>query len=196
MVSMDLAGIPQARLRNQRILADGFSKPAEVVAWLGAVQAQDFAGAKWALALRMTSAVDHDVEQAFASGAILRTHVLRPTWHFVTPADIRWLLALTGPRVQQLNAGMYRKLGMDADLLKRGDAVLAAALHRGGHLTREALRDVLHQAGLETVGELRLSYWLMHAELEGLICSGPRAGKQFTYALVDERAPAAVPSAA
>ena len=77
------------RLRNQRLVRSAFRKPGDVVAWLGAVQAQDYSGAKWALGMRATGVTDADVELAFAAGAILRTHVLRPTWHFVTPADIR-----------------------------------------------------------------------------------------------------------
>ena len=63
-----------------------------MVAWLGAMQAQDFAAAKWALGLRLQRSTDAEVEKAFNDGAILRTHVMRPTWHFVAPADIRWLL--------------------------------------------------------------------------------------------------------
>lgn len=102
--------IAHQRLANQRIAADPFERPADVVQWLGAVQAQDYAGAKWSLGRRMRAATDEIVEQAFTAGAILRTHVLRPTWHFVTPADIHWLLALTAPRVHALNAPLYRKL--------------------------------------------------------------------------------------
>ncbi|MGH7493568.1 MAG: DNA glycosylase AlkZ-like family protein [bacterium] len=88
-------------------------KPGEVVSWLGAVQAQDFAAAKWALGLRMHTATDTDIEKAFNDGAILRTHVMRPTWHFVVPQDLRSLLALTAPRVHAANAHMYRKLELD-----------------------------------------------------------------------------------
>jgi hypothetical protein len=87
------------RLRNQKLVGSALRQPSEVVAWLGAVQAQDYAGAKWALSQRAKGLTDAAVDQAFAAGAILRTHVLRPTWHFVTPADIRWMLALTAPRV-------------------------------------------------------------------------------------------------
>ena len=114
---MLLSSIPQRRLRSQRLVGDGFRRIADAVTWLGAVQAQDYALAKWALGLRVPGATDDEVEQAFADGAILRTHVLRPTWHFVTPADIRWLLALTAPRVQQINASLYRKIEIDRDVV-------------------------------------------------------------------------------
>ena len=107
---MDFHELPHLRLRSQGILQPRFTDPTQVVDWLAAVQAQDFAGAKWALGLRMQTATDTAVEQAFNSGAILGTHVLPPTWHFVTPADIRWLLALTGPRVQAGNQGMLKNL--------------------------------------------------------------------------------------
>jgi hypothetical protein len=154
---------------------------------LVAVQAQDFAGAKWALGLRLVGVDDAEVERAFNAGEILRTHVLRPTWHFVSPADIRWLLMLTGPRVQARNATRCRELGLDAKVLRRGVGVIARALERERALTRDALREVLKRARIPTAGDQRLAYLLMHAELEGVICSGPRQGKQFTYALLEQR---------
>jgi hypothetical protein len=181
--------IAHQRLYNQHISADPFERPAEVVQWLAAVQAQDFAGAKWALGLRLRAATDASVEQAFTEGAILRTHVLRPTWHFVTPADIHWLLALTAPRVHALNAPYYRKLELDRDLFQRSTTALEQALQGGKQLTRDEVRGVLAQAGIATAGELRMSYILMRAELDGVVCSGARRGKQFTYALLHERAP-------
>ncbi|HKV99880.1 MAG TPA: winged helix DNA-binding domain-containing protein [Vicinamibacterales bacterium] len=185
---MSSSSIAQHRLRSQRLTGAGFRRITDAVAHLGAVQAQDYALAKWALGLRVPGTTDADVERAFADGTILRTHVLRPTWHFVTPADIRWLLALTAPRVHRLSASMYRKIGHDRDDVRRCRAALTRAL--GGRcLTRGELRTALRQAGVRTDGDMRMSYVLMHAELDGLVCSGPRRGKQFTYALLDERAP-------
>lgn len=187
--------IVQQRLRNQRLVASQLSQAAEVVQWLGAVQAQDFAGAKWALGLRVQPAAksfsDAAVEAEFDAGAILRTHLLRPTWHFVTPADIRWLLALTAPRVQLANASYYRKVGLDDALARRIGDVFAGALRDGVHLTREELRGVLAAAGISTANELSMNYFLMRAELDGILCSGPRRGRQFTYALLAERVPPA-----
>lgn len=145
--------------------------------------------AKWGIAQRMQQITDSEIDQAFAKGAILRTHLLRPTWHLVTPADIRWLLALTGPRVQALNAYMYRKLEMDNAFFNRSNAALVKALQGEKQLTRVELASELQQAGIDTAGELRMGYILMRAELEGIICSGARRGKQFTYALLEERAP-------
>ena len=158
------------------------------------MQAQDYAGAKWAIGIRLPGSTDADIESAFNRGAILRTHVLRPTWHFVRPQDIRWLLALTAPRVHAANARIYRKLALNTATLRRSDAALARALEGGHYLTRNELRVVLAQRRIAT-NEERMAFLLMHAELEGLICSGPRRGKQFTYALLEERArPARTPS--
>ncbi|MBZ0281561.1 MAG: winged helix DNA-binding domain-containing protein [Anaerolineae bacterium] len=176
------------RLHTQQLTHHTFKTPAEVVAWFGAVQAQDYLGAKWALGQRLPGTVDADIESAFNEGSILRTHVMRPTWHFVAPADIRWLLMLTAPRVHQLNAYMYRQLELDENLLQQGNEALANALQGGKYLTREELGDALAEVGIEADG-IRLGYIIHHAELDAVICSGPRRGKQFTYALLEERAP-------
>jgi hypothetical protein len=150
------------------------------------VQAQDFAAAKWALGLRLRKVTDADIEKAFNDGAILRTHVMRPTWHFVAPQDIRSLLALTAPRVHAANAHLYRKLELDAGLLRRCHSVFTKALRNNNHLTRSELASRLGENRIEATGQ-RLAYILAHAELEALICSGPRRGKQFTYSLLEER---------
>lgn len=184
--------IVQRRLHNQRIAGEKFETAADAVKWLGAVQSQDYAGAKWAVGQRMLRATDADVDRAFNAGDILRTHVMRPTWHFVHPADVRWLLALTAPRVHLLNGTMYRKLELDDALLKRSAKVLTKALQGGKHLERTQLGEVLAKAGIVADG-IRLGYIVHWAELEALVCSGPRRGKQFTYALLEERVPPAKP---
>ena len=185
---MTARSILSARLGNQKLARSGFHDPGDVVTWLGAVQAQDYAGAKWALGLRTNGVTDADVEQAFNAGTILRTHVLRPTWHFVAPADIRWMLALTAPRVHAVSAYYYRKAGLDSGIFARSRAALERALRGGTYLTRAELAAVLGRARIPADG-LRLAYLMIRAELDGVICSGPRRGKQFTYALMDERAP-------
>src|SRR5688572_3769436 len=151
---------------SQRLLGSTLGTSADVVTWLGAVQAQDYAGAKRALGIRAPGLTDADVERGFASGAILRTHVLRPTWHFVTPADIRWMLALTAPRVHAANAYMYRKLELDSPTFRRSDAVLTRAMQGGQQLTRDELRDAFRSARIVTDGELRMGYLMMRAELD------------------------------
>jgi hypothetical protein len=178
------------RLFNQRLLRSDFRSAADVVRWLGAVQAQDYAAAKWAVGLRAKGTSDAKIEEAFNEGAVLRTHVLRPTWHFVAPSDIRWMLALTGPRVHAANGYYYRTLELDPKTRRRSRKVLERALRGGRSLTRAELAVVLRRARIATDG-LRLTHLLADAELEGVVVSGPRRGKQFTYALLEERVPPA-----
>src|SRR5262245_42350095 len=125
---MNSSDVRSQRLDNQKLSSSEFRKPVEVVRWLGAVQAQDVNAAKWALALRMRQATDSFIEEAFNDGQILRTHVMRPTWHFVAPEDIRWLLQLTAPRVNVRSGPNYRKLGLDSATFKRSNRVLTKAL--------------------------------------------------------------------
>ena len=179
------------RLANQHLAASTLRSPAEIVAWFGAMQAQEYPAARWALGLRARGLDDAAVAQAFDDGAILRTHAMRPTWHFVAPADIRWMQALTGPRVQALNAYYARKNELDGKTVARsrgGDRTRRSA--GGRHRTRPELAAALGKAGIPAAGQ-RLAYLMMSAELDQVICSGPRRGKQFTYALLDERAPRA-----
>lgn len=178
------------RLHNQQLIDSTRTSPEDVVSWMVAMQAQDYPAAKWAIGLRAPGCHDADVEQAFNEGRILRTHVLRPTWHFVSPADIRWLLALSAPRVHAVNAYYYRQAGLDAKVFDKSCALLRRILEGGHTLTRPEIATHLRRAKIPAEG-LKLAYLTIHAELEGVICSGPRRGTQFTYALLDERAPAA-----
>jgi hypothetical protein len=174
------------RLRNQLLVESARRKAEQVVASLCAMQAQDFSAAKWAVGVRAPGCQDGDVEQAFNDGLILRTHVLRPTWHFVTPADIRWLLKLSAPRIHAQNAYYYRQSDLDARTFAKSCAMIHRTLEGGKSLTRAELAVYLKRAHVPADG-LKLAYVMMHAELEGVVCSGPRRGKQFTYALMDER---------
>ncbi len=184
---MDSPEIASMRLTSQRIAVNTPETPADVVGWLGAVQAQDYAAAKWAVALRTPSCTDAELEAAFDSGDILRTHVMRPTWHFVAPEDIRWMQMLTAPRVEAILAYQYRRLELDAPLLKRSLAAVEKALRGGRQLTRAELGAALARAGIKAEG-LKLAHIVLHAELQAVVCSGGRRGKQFTYALIEERA--------
>jgi hypothetical protein len=183
--------IAERRLRNQHITTRGLRRPTDVVRWFGAVQAQEYEPAKWALGLRMPDgAANSDVQRALDDGRILRTHVMRPTWHFVTPTDIRWILELTAPRVHRILSYYNRALGLDARTLTRCTALIERALGGGPHLTRTELGDSLQRARLPMTGD-RLARVVMHAELEAVICSGRRRERQSTYALIAERAPKA-----
>jgi ribosomal protein S18 acetylase RimI-like enzyme len=184
-----MTAIPDQRLMNQGLVSTGFTSPAEVIAWMGVVQAQDYAGAKWALGLRIAGATDDMIERAFAEGSILRTHVLRPTWHFVTPANIRWMLDLTGPRVKASMMSYYRQHDLGDAVFAQSNDVLARALEGGKHLTRAELGAALAAAGIRADDAMRVAFMVGQAELDGVVCSGPRRGKQHTYALLAERAP-------
>jgi hypothetical protein len=179
------------RLANQRLTRSSVRAPADVVSWLGAMQSQDFPGAKWAIGLR-ADVTEADVDRAYDEGLIVRTHILRQTWHFVARDDIRWLLALSGPRVNAVNAHYYRKMALDAKTFTRSRDVLERALRDGQHLTRSELKTELARARIDADGT-RLAFLVMRAELDAVICSGPRRGKQLTYALLDERIPSAKP---
>jgi winged helix DNA-binding protein len=183
--------IADQRLRNQLITRQGSRLPEKVVAWLGAVQAQEYGPAKWGLALRSSpGTTDVLIERAIEQGRILRTHVLRPTWHFVTSADIRWMLELTGPAVHRRMSPYDLLMGLDPGVMTRATAVIERALGDTGCLTRRELGAELERAGLP--GKSReLAHIMMYAELEGVICSGPRRGTQFTYGLLADRVPSA-----
>ena len=180
--------IAERRLRNQGIAAQWRSDPASLVAWLGAVQAQEFEPAKWGLALRLRRAHRApDVQRVIDEGEILRTHVMRPTWHFVARRDIVWMLELTGPRVQRMCATYYRFHGVDTPVLTRAAAVIEAVLGEGQYLTRRELGERLAATGTR-FNSAQLAAVAIFAELERIICSGPRRGKDSTYGLLSERA--------
>ncbi len=156
--------------------------------WLGAVQSQDYAGAQWALGQRSAGATGAELDRLFDEGSILRTHVLRPTWHFVHPEDIGWLVGLTGPRVSSGLAGRYRQLEIDMKVITRAEAAFVRALEGGRQMTRTELGEVLRAARISPEGQ-RLPHLILAAELASLVVSGPRRGKQHTYALLEERVP-------
>lgn len=179
------------RLAVQRLSADPLGTPAAVVRWLGAMQGQEYAEVQWSIARRMGGEItDEVVEDAFVSGQLVRTHLLRPTWHVVAAEDLRWMLALTAPRVHAANKYWYKKLGLDASVLARGMTAIDRLVSDGEAHTRAELGAALAAAGIEGEGLAR-TYLVMHAELEALICSGPRRGKQQTYMSVDARVPPA-----
>lgn len=176
-------------MRAQRVWSTPSGDAHDALRWLTAAQAQEFSYAKWSLAQRTKRETDASVQRAFDDGRILRTHVLRPTWHFVSPEDLRWLMRLSGPRVNARNARRYAELGLDAKTLARSNDVIAQAVS-DRYLTRRDLAAVLNSKRLPTDGQ-RIAFMLMRAELDAVICSGPMAGKRHTYALFDDRAPPA-----
>jgi hypothetical protein len=180
--------VPQLRLLNQQIGRPRFDEPSDVVANLGAVQAQDYSAALWAIGLRLGEATRAKVEDAVASGAIIRTWPMRGTLHFVAAADARWMLRLCAPRAMAGIAGRLRRLEIDDDVLARARKLVPSVLRGGRHLPRPELYRLLGDAGISTAGQ-RGVHIVVALALEGLICIGPREGNEHTLALLDEWAP-------
>lgn len=185
---MDRALVARWRLANQLLPGGDRHSAADVVGRLAAVQAQDLLTSAWSLAQRAEGVTREAVADELDAGAVLRMHVLRPTWHAVAPADIRWLLRATAPRVQRSNAALYRREGLDEGTRAATRRVVADVLADGRHRTRPELGAVLASAGWALDG-LALTLAIMDAELEGIVVNGVATGRQQTYALLDERAP-------
>ncbi|MGN6744172.1 MAG: winged helix DNA-binding domain-containing protein [Amnibacterium sp.] len=174
------------RLTNQ-LLAAPASDPVEVVRALGAVQSQDLPGALWAVG-RRSGADATAVRAALSDGRILRTHVLRPTWHLVAREDLRPLVAATGEALRRGIAPVLRSRGLDDATLDRVHAVLPEIL-RAGPLVREEVAARLGRAGVDLTDGVRFANALLHAEAAALVCSGPVADGRQTLALVEQRTP-------
>ncbi|HRN67077.1 MAG TPA: winged helix DNA-binding domain-containing protein [Promineifilum sp.] len=175
--------IAQRRLHTQRLIGPKFPTPVDVVAFFGAVQAQDFLPAMWALGMRTEGATEPIVEQAINDRQIVRTWPFRGTIHFVTPTDIRWMLALSAPRALKGNARL-RELELDEAVFAQSRKVFSRVLADGRPQTRSALYRTLDEAGVSMAGQ-RGYHILYRHSLEGLICIGPREGKQQTFVLLD-----------
>jgi hypothetical protein len=191
---MDAEELVRLRLVRQKLRPPYANSAEEILKHLLAVQAQEFAYARWSLAQRTSGTTAQRVEDAVADGRILRTHILRPTWHFVHRDDLRWLMELSRPRLHQANQATYRLTGISAGDAARSDAVLAAAVAGGRHKTREELAAILQDEGFEAQ-RLKLAYLVMHAEVNGILVSGtplrsPGGALKQRYALFDERVPA------
>ena len=171
------------RLHAQRLTGEPHATAAEAVAWSGAVQAQVPVEARWSLGMRVAGATDASIQAACDRGEVLRTHVLRPTWHYVAAHDLAWIQRLTAPRVHALNAYHYRQSGLDGPALAQVHRTLERVLAGGEPLMRRELSAALGLSGVP------LAMALVHAELELLIVSGPMRGKQQTHVLAGGRVP-------
>jgi hypothetical protein len=189
---MTLSDVARYRVENQLIGRPTLSHPGEIVAWLGAMQAQDFLGAKWSVGLRSRYISDADVESALANGTIVRTWPMRGTLHFVAQDDVRWMLALLTPRVLSASKGRWRRLGLNDKIFAQSRKVFTRALRGGRQLTREEMYQALQRAKISTANQ-RGYHLLWRNAQEGLIYLGPPRGKQQTCVLMDEWVPAAKP---
>ena len=184
--------ITKQRLQNQQIHAPHATTPTELVAWMGAMQAQDYEMSKWAMGVRLPNQTEGALEAALNNGEVLRTHLLRPTWHLVAPADIRWMLALSKPQIEKIVAGYNERLGLDVATRSKSNDIIEKALTQRPNLTRNELMEKLGHHDIQA-SDIRAAHLMFHAELTGLVCSGIRKGKQLTYALLDMRAPLTKP---
>ena len=180
--------IARRRLANQRIDGEKFEKPEEVVRWLGAVQAQDYAQALWAVGLRMKSATMADVERAINDGKIVRTWPMRGTLHFVPPEDVRWRLELSASRILARDGRRLAQLGLDLEIIERCKELFYEALRGNRRLTRPEMMQVLEETGIGTQKQ-RSYHILWYLSQDALICPGPMQGKQQTFVLLDEWVP-------
>jgi hypothetical protein len=177
--------IARYRLFNQQISRSKFTSAAQMVSHFGAMQAQDYAMAKSAIGIRLHSN-ERTIDSAIDSAEIIRTHILRPTWHFVSVTDIHWMLKLTAPHVKANNASTNKRFELDERIFQQCNALIEKSLSGNKYLTREELMTELNNNGIVT-DDIRSVLIMMNAELDGLVCNGVMRGKKFTYALLDER---------
>lgn len=187
---MTILDIAYNRLYNQHIATRTLEHPAQVVGWLGAVQAQDYLGALWAVGLRTRNANEENVKRAIADKTIVRTWPIRGTLHFVAAADVRWMLDLLTPRIIAGRERLYMQLELDDRIFARIKELFVSALQGGKQLPRDAMYGLLEAAHISTTGGRGL-HILSRLAQEGIICFGTREGKQQTFALLDEWAPKA-----
>jgi hypothetical protein len=185
---MTLTDIANLRLRSQQIAASESKTVKDVLSRMAAIQAQDLSMAALALGIRCPSATSAKINAAMDKGAILRTHLLRPTWHLVAADDIYWLLDLTAPYILAAQKSRHKELELSEAVFKKSAKTIEKALSKGRHLLREELLAELQQAKIPT-DENRSSHLLFHAELNGIICSGKTRDNKQTYALLAERVP-------
>ena len=182
--------IPNIRLLNQQLLSPLFSQPKELVSWMGAMQAQNYSMVKWAVGMRLKSATIQTVEKALREGEILRTHVMRPTWHLVAAEDIRWMLKLSAKRVIAANESYAKghNLDISEELYAKSYRLLDKILSGKKSLTRQEIAEHFSRSGI-VADNHHMTRFMARAEQVGIVCSGEDKGSKCTYALLEERVP-------
>jgi len=185
---MNLSDVSNLRLVSQQIQRTNFNHVKDLLGWMGALQAQEFNMAKWAVGIRLPNTTDNMVEEAMNHAEIIRTHLLRPTWHLVSAEDIHWILDLTAPKLKASARSRNRQLGLTDEVLCKSTGIIEKALCDKKTLTRDEILPKLENAKI-AVNENRAAHILFWAELEGVICSGPIKGRKQTYTLLEEWVP-------
>ena len=182
--------IPNIRLLNQQLSNPLFREPKELVSWMGAMQAQNYSMVKWAVGMRLKSATIQAVEKALREGEILRTHVMRPTWHLVAAEDIRWMLKLSAQRIISANDSFAKGYDLDIpnELYTKAHDLLEKILCGKKSLTKQEIAEHFNRSGI-VADNRRMTRFMARAEQEGIICSGEDRGSKCTYALLEERVP-------
>lgn len=185
---MTIKDIAALRLVNQHIASGNHFTPKQLVSAMGAMQAQDFAMVRWAIGLRLPGSTISEINEAVDSGELIRTHLLRPTWHFVVADDLRWMLSLSAQRIKATLKYRQHFLSLTPDILAKSNAVINDLL-KGKHLSKEEISVRLKKESIDT-DENRISHILLWAELSEIICSGIMKANKPTYTLIEERVPA------
>lgn len=185
---MLFSDISNSRLASQHIAIKTQTTVKDVVGYMVAMQAQDYAMAKLAVGIRLSDTTDKVIEAAISNGDIIRTHLLRPTWHLVSADDIYWLLELTAPHVKNLLKSRHKELELSGSVLTAIYTIIQNELRDGNHLTREELISIIEKANF-SMDDNRAYHILLRAELDGILSSGSIKGNKQTYALLNERVP-------
>lgn len=185
---MNVKELIQLRLLNQRLASTEFERPVDVVSHFGAMQSQDYAMAKWAVGMRTQNPSDLAIEACVNSGDIIRTHILRPTWHFVNRKDVRWMMTLSAPYVKKATQYVDAQVGLTDEIFKKIWKKIEIELQLEDNLTKKDLMNRLAKRKIRIEG-LMATQVLIRAELEMHVCSGVRHENKVTYSLFDARIP-------
>ncbi|MEK3983733.1 winged helix DNA-binding domain-containing protein [Paenibacillus sp. FSL K6-3166] len=177
-----------SRLYSQMIAGSLHHTPEQVVKKMGAMQAQDYMQAVWAIGLRSPATKLADIERAIADRKIILTWTLRGTLHFIPAEDVKWMLQLTAPRLASQTKRRMAELGLDDQTLERCRKIIVEALKGGKQMDRSALLQLIEEEGIHT-GNQRGYHILWNSAYQGLICFGPMNGKQQTIVLLEEWVP-------
>lgn len=185
---MNTFSITSMRLINQQLVNADFKTPGELVSWMGAIQSQDFTMGKWAIGVRLPGITDKEVEEAMNRGEFVRTHILRPTWHFVAAEDIYWMLELSSPRLR-VGCRTYDKMfGITDEQIVKTNSLITKLLDKEPNQTRQEIAEKLQAEGVLGDND-RLYYTMFRAEMDGIICNGVPKGRFQTYDLLEKKVP-------
>lgn len=185
---MNASELLKIRLYNQLLIEHSFKEPSEIVSWMGAMQAQAFEMAKWAIGVRLKNSTVGSVEKALNSAQIIRTHILRPTWHFVSAEDIHWMFELSNPRVKPIYISYCKMSGIDESIISKTNKMMEKLFENEKHLTKNEIGEALENRKIKIEPQL-LNAIISRAEMEGIICNGKIKGNKQSFTLLHEWVP-------